>query len=160
MRESRLVGLASPTMTGRCVVLGLVLALTAPPAALAQDGGGNPFGPLPQPPPPAPEQPAPQPVEREIGQDDGLGGAGFWMIVGTTGALFLGIAFLIGRDMRRTVGTRRKPKRMRARPAAGAADALAGDGHHRPGSRKARGKAQQRAKAKAARKQRRRTRSR
>lgn len=148
-------------MTARCAAVVLAGALALPGVALAQqDGGGNPFGPLPQPPPPAPEQPAPQPVEREIGEDNALEGTGLWLIIGATVSLFLGIAFLIGRDMRRTVGTRRKRKRRRAQPAAAAADALAGDGRHRPGSQKARGKSQQRAKAKAARKQRRRTRSR
>ncbi len=149
-------------MTRRCLALLVLIAFAAPSSALAQGGGSNPFGPLPQPPPPAPEQPAPQPADPDTGDDDGLGGAAFWLIIGTTGAIFAGIAFFITRDMRRTVGTRRKPRRLRGtgRPAADAAEALAADGRHRPGSQKARAKAQQRAKAKAARKQRRKTRSR
>jgi len=152
-------------MTRRCLALTLLIALAAPSSvALAQQqpGGSNPFGPLPQPPPQAPAQPEPQPVDTSSTQDDeGLGGTAFWLIIGTTGAIFVAIAFYITRDMRRTVGTRRKPKRMRGtgRPAADAADALAG-GRHTPGSHKARAKAQQRAKTKAARKARRRSRSR
>ena len=140
----------------------MLISVAVPPAALAQQpGGSNPFGPLPQPPPQVPDQPEPQPVDPDSGDDDGLGGTAFWLIIGTTGAIFATIAFLITRDMRRTVGTRRRPKRMRGtgRPAADAADALAGS-RHIPGSHKARAKAQQRAKAKAARKARRRTRSR
>ena len=150
-------------MTRRCLALVLFITLVGPSSALAQGGGGaNPFGPLPQPAPDAPAQPAPQPADPNSGDDDGLGGTAFWLIIGTTGTIFAVIAFLITRDMRRTVGTRRKPKRLRGtgRPAADAADALAGDGRHTPGSRKARAKAQQRAKTKAARKQRRKTRSR
>ena len=130
--------------------------------ARSSGGGSNPFGPLPQPPPQAPEQPEPQPADPDSGEDDdGLGGTAFWLIIGTTGAIFVAIAFFITRDMRRTVGTRRKPKRLRGtgRPAADAAEALAG-GRHTPGSHKARAKAQQRAKTKAARKARRKTRSR
>jgi hypothetical protein len=149
-------------MTRRCLALLVLIAIAAPSSALAQ-GGNNPFGPLPQPPPPAPEQPAPQPADPDTaGDDDGLGGAAFWLIIGTTGAIFAAIAFFITRDMRRTVGTRRKPRRLRGtgRPAADAAEALAADGRHRPGSQKARAKAQQRAKTKAARKQRRKSRSR
>ena len=152
-------------MTRRCLALTLLIALAAPSAALAQQqpgGGSNPFGPLPQPPPQAPEQPEPQPVNpADSEDDDGLGGGAFWLIIGTTGAIFAAIAFFITRDMRRTVGTRRKPKRLRGtgRPAADAAEALAG-GRHTPGSHKARAKAQQRAKTKAARKARRRSRSR
>jgi hypothetical protein len=153
-------------MTRRCLALIVVTALTAPATAVAQGTGGgsqgNPFGPLPQPPPQAPEQPEPQPVDPDsFEDDDGLGGTAFWLIIGTTGAIFAAIAFFITRDMRRTVGTRRKPKRRRGtgRPAADAAEALAG-GRHTPGSHKARAKAQQRAKTKAARKARRRSRSR
>lgn len=178
-------------MTARCLALVLALALAAPSGALAQQGGGGPgdapgggapggaapggaapdtpapggtpFGPLPQTPPPPPEEPEPQPADFET-EEDGLGGTAFWLIVGTTAAIFLGIGFLITRDMRRSTRTqRRKPKkrvRSGSRPAQTAADALAGDGRHQPGSRKARTKAQQRAKTKAARKQRRRSRSR
>ena len=152
-------------MMRRCLALLVVIASAAPSAALAQQPGGsgsNPFGPLPQPPPePAPEAPEPQPADLE--DDDGLGGTAFWLIVGTTGAVFAGIAFLIVRDMRKTVGTPKKRRRLRGtgRPAADAAQALAaGEGRHQPGSHKARAKAQQRAKTKAARKQRRKSRSR
>jgi hypothetical protein len=146
-------------MTRCCLALLVLIAIAAPSSAFAQ--GNNPFGPLPQPPPQAPEQPAPQPAEPES-DDDSLGGTAFWLIIGTTAAIFAAIAFFITRDMRRTVGTRRKPRRLRGtgRPAADAAEALAGEGRHRPGSQKARAKAQQRAKTKAARKQRRKTRSR
>jgi hypothetical protein len=153
-------------MTRRCLVALVAIALAAPSIAAAQQqqpGGSNPFGPLPQPPPQqAPEPPEPQPADRDAGDDDGLGGTAFWLIIGTTGAIFAAIAFFITRDMRRTVGTRRKPRKLRGtgRPAADAAEALAGDGRHRPGSQKARAKAQQRAKTKAARKARRKTRSR
>jgi hypothetical protein len=148
-------------MTRRCLALLLLIAITGPSSALAQ-GGNNPFGPLPQPPPSAPEEPAPQPADPNTGDDDGLGGTAFWLIIGTTGAIFAAIGFFIMRDMRRTVGTRRKPRKLRGtgRPAADAAEALAADGRHQPGSQKARAKAQQRAKTKAARKQRRKTRSR
>ena len=150
-------------MTRRCLALLLVIACAAPSPALAQVGGGdNPFGPLPQPQQPVPEPPEPQPADPDAGDDDGLGGTAFWLIIGTTGAIFAVIAFFIVRDMRRTVGTPRKRRRLRGtgRPAADAAQALAEEGRHRPGSQKARAKAQQRAKTKAARKQRRRTRSR
>jgi len=150
-------------MTRRCLALLLLIALAAPSSAFAQgSGGSNPFGPLPQPPPQAPEQPEPQPADADTGDEDGLGGTAFWLIIGTTGAIFAAIGFFITRDMRRTVGTRRKPRKLRGtgRPAADAAEALAADGRHQPGSQKARAKAQQRAKTKAARKQRRKTRSR
>jgi hypothetical protein len=85
------------------------------------------------------------------------------MIIGATGLLFVGVAFFITRDMRRTAGTNRKKKRrMRGtgRPAADARDELARAAAHKTGSQKARAKAQQRAKTKAARKQRRKSRSR
>ena len=150
-------------MTRRCLALLLLIAFAAPSSAFAQgSGGNNPFGPLPQPPPPAPEEPEPQPADPDTGDDDGLGGTAFWLIIGTTGAIFAAIGFFIMRDMRRTVGTRRKPRKLRGtgRPAGDAAEALAADGRHRPGSQKARAKAQQRAKTKAARKQRRKARSR
>ena len=133
----------------------------APAPALAQSGGNNPFGPLPQTPAPPPEQPKPQPAGNSSADDDGLGGTAFWLIIGTTGLIFAGVAVFITRDMRRAVGKGRKHKRVRAgRPAAAAADALAGEGAHRTGSQRARAKAQQRAKTKAARKQRRKSRSR
>jgi hypothetical protein len=152
-------------MTRRGLGLLVVIVLAAPSAALAQQpggGGSNPFGPLPQTPPPsAPEAPEPQPADFEE-DEDGLGGTAFWLIIGTTGAIFAAIAFFIVRDMRRTVGKPRKRRRLRGtgRPAADAAQALAGEGRHQPGSHKARAKAQQRAKTKAARKQRRKTRTR
>ena len=148
-------------MTRRCLALLVLIVVAAPSSAFAQ-GGNNPFGPLPQPPPPAPEAPEPQPADPDTGEDEGLGGTAFWLIIGTTGAIFAAIAFFITRDMRRTVGTRRKPRKLRGpgRPAADAADALAGEGRHQPGSQKARAKAQQRAKTKAARRQRRKARSR
>jgi hypothetical protein len=153
-------------MTRGCLALVLLVTLTAPSSALAQEGaqgGGNPFGPLPQaPPPPPPEPPQPQPVDTSTEDDDGLGGTAFWLIIGATGALFAGIGFFIVRDMRRTVGRPKKRRRVRGtgRPAADAAQALAADSRHAPGSQRARAKAQQRAKTKAARKQRRKTRSR
>lgn len=141
------------------LLMSLLLSAAAGPApAFAQ---GDPFGPLPQTPQPPPQQPAPQPVERDS-DDDGLGGRAFWFIVGSTALLFAGIAFVIGRDMRRTVGARGKGRRKRGRrPAAAAADALAEpEPRHLTGSQKARAKAQKRAKTKAARKQRRKQRSR
>ena len=149
-------------MTRRCVALLLFVACAAPSTALAQVEGGNPFGPLPQPQAPPPEQPEPQPADVERGDDDLLSGTAFALIVGTTAVLFAAIGFVIVRDMRRTVGRPGKRRRIRGtgRPAADAAQALAEDGRHRPGSHKARAKAQQRAKTKAARKQRRKTRSR
>jgi hypothetical protein len=151
-------------MTRRYVALILLIVCVAPSVAAAQgvQGGDNPFGPLPQPQAPAPEPPEPQAPDVDTGEDDALGGTAFWLIVGSTFALFAGIGFFIVRDMRKTVGKRRKPRRIRGtgRPAADAAQALADDGRHRPGSQKARAKAQQRAKTKAARKQRRKTRSR
>jgi len=150
-------------MTRRCLALLLVIALAAPSTALAQTEGGSPFGPLPQPQAPPPEQPEPQPADLDSSDDDGLGGTGFWLIIGTTGAIFAVIGFLIVRDMRQTVrkpGQKRRRLRGTGRPAADAAQALADDGRHRPGSQKARAKAQQRAKTKAARRQRRKTRSR
>lgn len=139
----------------------LLLAVPLPGAAFAQ--GSNPFGPVQSPaqPPPAPELPEPEAPDEE-GDDDGLGGTAFWMIIGTTGLLFAGIAFLITRDMRKTAGTRRKAKRRTrgtGRPAADAAESIAAESH-RSGSQRARAKAQKRAKTKAARKQRRRSRSR
>jgi hypothetical protein len=150
-------------MTRRCVALLMLIACAAPQAALAQQqpGGGNPFGPLPQPAPPAPEEPEPQPADFDE-DADGLGGTAFWLIIGTTAAIFAVIAFFIVRDMRRTVGAPKKRRRLRGtgRPAADAAEALAQGSRHEPGSHKARAKAQQRAKTKAARKQRRKSRSR
>jgi hypothetical protein len=150
-------------MTRRWLALLLLIACVVPSSALAQGApGGNPFGPLPQPQAPAPAPPEPQPVDTSSSDDDALGGTAFWLIIGATGALFVAIAFFIVRDMRKTVGTRRKRRRTRGtgRPATDAAQALAEEGRHRPGSQKARAKAQQRAKTKAARKQRRKTRSR
>jgi hypothetical protein len=150
-------------MTRRWLALLLLIACVAPSSALSQGApGGNPFGPLPQPQAPAPAPPEPQPVDTSSSDDDALGGTAFWLIIGATGALFAAIAFFIVRDMRKTVGTRRKRRRTRGtgRPAADGAQALAEEGRHRPGSQKARAKAQQRAKTKAARKQRRKTRSR
>ena len=151
-------------MMRRFLVLVAILAVAPAATALAQSGGGgNPFGPLPPPQQAPPDQPEPQRIETEDPDDDGLGGTAFWLIIGTTGAIFLVVAFLITRDMRRTVGARGKPKRRlrgTGRPAADAANALTGDGRHHPGSHKARAKAQQRAKTKAARKQRRKSRSR
>ena len=150
-------------MTRRCLALLLVVPFAAPPVALAQ-GGSSPFGPLPQPQQQPPEQPPPQPAGPTSTEDDddALGGTAFWLIVGTTGSIFALIGFLIVRDMRRTVGRPGKRRRRRGtgRPAAEAAQALAADGRHRPGSQKARAKAQQRAKTKAARRQRRKSRSR
>jgi predicted lipid-binding transport protein (Tim44 family) len=150
-------------MTRCCLAPLLVIAFVAPAPALAQVEGGSPFGPLPQPQAPPPEQPEPQPADFDSGDDDGLGGGAFWLIIGTTGAIFAVIGFFIVRDMRRTVrkpGQKRRRLRGTGRPAVDAAQALAEDGRHRPGSQKARAKAQQRAKTKAARKQRRKTRSR
>ena len=151
-------------MTRWFLVLALSLAVIAPSSALAQTGGGsNPFGPLPPPQQAPPEEPEPQKLETDTGDDDGLGGTAFWLIIGTTGLIFAVVGFLITRDMRRTVGKRKKPKRRlrgTGRPAADAANALAGDHRHTPGSHQARAKAQQRAKTKAARRQRRKTRSR
>lgn len=150
-------------MMRRCLVLLLALALLTPASTAAQSGGGgNPFGPLP-PPQQQTETPEPQRIETDDGDDDGLGGTAFWLIIGTTGLIFAIVAFLITRDMRRTVGRRQKPKRRTrgtGRPAGDAAKALAGESRHTPGSHKARAKAQQRSKTKAARKQRRKTRSR
>src|ERR671917_1420868 len=97
-------------MTRRCVALLVLIACAAPSGALAQQqqpGGSNPFGPLPQPPPPAPEEPEPQPADFDE-DEDGLGGTAFWLIIGTTGAIFAVIGFLIVRDMRRTVGAPKK----------------------------------------------------
>ena len=151
-------------MTRWCLALVLLIVCVTPSSALAQgaQGGDNPFGPLPQPQAPQPEPPEPQPVDTDTTDDDGLGGTAFWLIIGTTGALFAGIGFYIVRDMRRAVRKPRKGRRRRGtgRPAADAAQALAEEGRHRPGSQKARAKAQQRSKTKAARKQRRKTRSR
>jgi hypothetical protein len=150
-------------MTRCWLALLLLIACAGPSSALAQGApGGNPFGPLPQPQAPAPEPPEPQPVDTSSNDDDALGGTAFWLIVGATGALFAAVGFFIVRDMRKTVGKRGKRRRTRGtgRPAADAAQALAEEGRHRPGSQRARAKAQQRAKTKAARKQRRKTRSR
>ena len=149
-------------MMRRFLVLALSLAVIAPSTAGAQSGGGDPFGPLP-PPQQTPPEPEPQKIETDDGNDDGLGGTAFWLIIGTTGLIFAVVGFLITRDMRRTVGRRKKPKRRlrgTGRPAADAAKAVAGDHRHTPGSHKARAKAQQRSKTKAARRARRRTRSR
>jgi hypothetical protein len=147
-------------MMRRCLVLPLLLALAGPVPAVAQQSGGNPFGPLPQDPTPAPPQaPTPKKISNNTGPDDGLGTGAFWLIVGATGALFVAVGFIITRDMRRSVGKRKKPRRLRGsgRPAADAAEELA---RHTPGSHKAKAKAQQRSKTKAARKQRRKSRSR
>ena len=150
-------------MTRRCLAILMCAALLAPAVASAQTGGGdNPFGPLPQTPQAPPEPPKPKKINAPE-DEDALGGTAFWLIIGATGALFLAVAFVITRDTRRTLGRRGKSKRRlrgTGRPAADAANALAGAGRHEPGSHKARAKAQQRAKTKAARKQRRRSRSR
>ena len=148
----------------RLLALVVVFTVAAPAAAIAQTGGGgDPFGPLPPPQQAPPDQPEPERIEADEGDDDALGGTAFWLIIGTTGAIFLVVGFLITRDMRRTVGSGRKKKRRlrgTGRPAADAANALTGDGRHHPGSHKARAKAQKRAKTKAARRQRRKARSR
>jgi hypothetical protein len=147
----------------RCLSLALAIACVAPSAAIAQVGQDNPFGPLPQPQAPQPQAPAPQPVDTSSSNDDGLGGTAFWLLMGAAGAVFVAIGFYIVRDMRRSVGkSGKKRRRVRGtgRPAADAAQALANEPRHTPGSQKARAKAQQRAKTKAARKQRRKTRSR
>ena len=147
-------------MRKACLISVLALALLAPAGARAQDAGGNPFGPLPQPAPPAPEPPEPQPAGEDT-EDDGLGGTAFWMIVGSTGLLFAGIAAFIARDMRRAAGTRRKVRRTRGTGRPGATEATASpEPAHRTGSQRAKAKAQQRAKTKAARRQRRKSRSR
>jgi hypothetical protein len=149
-------------MMQRCLVLLLLLALAAPAPVLAQGEQGTPFGPLPQTPQAPPEAPEPKKIEAPE-DDDGLGGTSFWLIIGSTAAIFAAVAFFITRDMRRTVGKRgKKQRRLRGtgRPAQDAANALAGGGRHESGSHKARAKAQQRAKTKAARKQRRKSRSR
>ena len=151
-------------MTRRCLALLLLTACAAPSAAIAQTGGDNPFGPLPQPQAPQPQAPAPQPVDTSSGNDDGLGGTAFWLLIGATGAVLVAVGLYIGRDMRRAVGKSGKKKRRRlrgtGRPAVDAAQALAEQPRHTPGSQKARAKAQKRSKTKAARKQRRKTRSR
>jgi hypothetical protein len=150
-------------MTRRCLALFLVAACFAPSPAFAQlEGGGGLRGPLPQSQEPVPEPAEPQAAEPDTGDEDWIGGTAFWLLMGATGVLLAGIGFFIVRDMRRTVGRPRKRRRTRGtgRPAVDAAQALAEDGRHRPGSQKARAKAQQRAKTKAARKQRRKTRSR
>ncbi len=150
-------------MTRRCLALLLLIACAAPPAAIAQTGGDNPFGPLPQPQAPAPQAPAPQPVNTSSSNDDGLGGTAFWLLIGAAGVVLVGVGVFIVRDMRRAVGkSGKKRRRLRGtgRPAVDAAQALAEQPRHTPGSQKARAKAQQRAKTKAARKQRRKTRSR
>lgn len=146
-------------MRRACLIPVLLVALLTPTPALGQSS--NPFGPLPQTPQAPPEPPEPQPADRDSGADDGLGGTAFWLIIGSTGALFLGVAIFITRDMRKTAGTRRKPRKLRGtgRPAAAAADSIAAESRH-TGSQRARAKAQQRAKVKAARKQRRKSRSR
>ena len=142
-----------------CLPAMLSIALLTAPAALGQSGGANPFGPLPQTPQAPPEPPEPQPVD-PVSEDDAFGGGAFWLIIGTTGLLFVVIAFLITRDMRRSTGAKRKLRRTRGtgRPAAAAAESIAAESGHTPGSRRTRAKAQQRAKVKAARKQRRRSR--
>src|SRR5215208_4433048 len=150
-------------MTRRWLALLLLIACLVPSSALGQGAPqGNPFGPLPQPQTPAPAPPEPQPVDTSSDDNDALGGTAFWLIVGATGALFVAVAFFIVRDMRKSVGAKRKRRRTRGtgRPAADAAQALAEQPRHTPGSQKARAKAQQRAKTKAARRQRRKTRSR
>jgi hypothetical protein len=142
-----------------CLTTVLALLLLAPAGAVGQQGGSNPFGPLPQNQPSPQEAPEPQPADPDSGDDDGLGGTAFWLIIGTTGALFAGIAIFITRDMRRSAGTKRKSRRTRGtgKPGAEADPAAA---RHTPGSQRAKAKAQQRAKTKAARKQRRKSRSR
>jgi predicted lipid-binding transport protein (Tim44 family) len=147
-------------MRRACLVSLMLTALIAPPSALGQGSGNSPFSPqLPSAPQAPAEPPEPQPADRNT-NDDGLGGTAFWLIIGTTGALFVAVAFFITRDMRRTAGTKREAKRRlrgTGRPAAAAADALA-EPAHRTGSQRAKAKAQQRAKTKAARKQRRKSR--
>src|SRR6188474_2983557 len=101
-------------MTRRWLALLILIACLAPSSALGQAApGSSPFGPLPQPQAPPPEPPKPQPVDTSSNDDDALGGTAFWLIVGATGVLFLAVGFFIVRDMRKTVGTRKKPRRTR-----------------------------------------------
>jgi hypothetical protein len=148
----------------RCIAMLLLITCAAPSSAVAQAGGGaNPFGPLPQPQAPPPAPPQPQPANTSSSDDDGLGGTAFWLLIGATGVVFVAIGFYIVRDMRSAAGTSKKRRRRlrgTGRPAVDAAQALAEQPRHTPGSQKARAKAQQRAKTKAARKQRRKSRSR
>jgi hypothetical protein len=88
----------------------LVLALAAPPAALAQDQG--PFGPLPQAPPA--ETPTPEPPDNPATQED-TGRTTLYLIAGALMAAFVFIGWWISRDARRSApkGERDRAHRLR-----------------------------------------------
>jgi hypothetical protein len=84
-------------MAARLSVLLAILALAAPPAALAQS---NPFAPIPQAPPET--QPVQQPTNNQTTSDNGsLGTAGEIALYGAGALLLFGMGWLIVRDARR-----------------------------------------------------------
>ena len=86
----------------RLVLLFAFFALAVPaPAALAQQGPGDPFGPLPQTPPAETPTPTPAPSSNEVQQDTDrslLYAIGAALLV-----LFVVIARVITRDARKTL---------------------------------------------------------
>jgi hypothetical protein len=97
-------------MTRLAIAL-LVLALAAPPAALAQTQ--DPFGPLPQAPPAV--TPTPEPPENPAAQDDEPGRTTLYLIAGALMTAFVFIGWWISRDARRSApkGERDRAHRLR-----------------------------------------------
>jgi hypothetical protein len=84
----------------RLTLILTLLVLAAPSTALAQQGQGDPFGPLPQTPPA--ETPAPtQPPSNEVQQDTDR--SLLYAIGGALLVLFVVIARVITRDARKTL---------------------------------------------------------
>jgi hypothetical protein len=80
------------------VVLTVFAALLAPAAAVAQNQGQNPFGPLPpSQPTPAPTQSAPE----DPTSDDDVGRTTLYVIAGALLIAFVGVGVFISRDARR-----------------------------------------------------------
>jgi hypothetical protein len=93
----------------RIAVALLVLALAAPPAALAQQ---DPFGPLPQAPPAETPTPAPQ---EGVDQGSDTGRTTLYAIAGVLMVAFVFIGWWISRDARRSApkGERDRAHRLR-----------------------------------------------
>jgi hypothetical protein len=85
-------------MTRIALVLVLVAALATPAAALAQNQGQNPFGPLP------PSQPTPAPTQEapDSPADDDVGRTTLYVIAGALLIAFVAVGVFISRDARRT----------------------------------------------------------
>jgi hypothetical protein len=123
-------------MISRIAVLAVVLALLAPASAVAQTGGGSPFGPL----PPAQPTPTPPPEEQDdpLGQED-VGRTTLYVIAGVILIGFVAVGAFISRDARRSLPRDHRPD----------AGRLSEEGPHRR-QREAKARARARGKAQKA----------